>query len=914
MQTVLGSAADVVGSAYCLPWQPCYPAPALFGALNETLAGQLHHRPARPACTPTNQWQQPCRSAEYLIQQPGAVMFTNFENGWLAPNATAVPVDETTTTPLHGKRMPDYLVEARSTADVQHAVKFARDHRLRLRVLNTGHDYLGRSTDEGSFTIWTHQLDATEYLSAFTPSHAPAAFKPRRAVKVGAGVTVRQLNKAADEAGVVVPSGVSMTVGAGGGFVLGGGHGPLAPLLGLAADNVLEMTVVTADGEIVTASPFQNESLFKALRGGGGAYGVLVESVVQAHTPPDGFVGIFGHFDVAADLDKTAASAAYKTLVREWIKLQPVLSDAAPFAGYSYLRRPGTIPFAYILPSADLSLARKSFKAFEDFVEADERFTLSLSYTESERWQPLHAGAFTKALMSLDEVGINLLLGGRLVPDSYVRENATDLADFLSSSPSPAIVHLVAGHAVAREPEFSSSVNPRWRTTMLHIDMPVAWPPSTPSDRIKGLEQYLIKQVASLGRLASSGGVPESCYSSEANFHEPDWQKIWYGAENYKSLLKAKQEWDPEALFSARRYVGMSCSAGSLEDSGSESRSPLTFVLWLVSSKRKRAYRIHKHIGSGGFGQVHQATSLETDEEVAIKIILKANITDIPTQINRQNTLATLVHPHIVHLREWFESREKFYLVFELAAGGELFDHIIDVGRFGEAEAKEVAYAMTSAVAYLADRNILHRDIKPENVLYRNPPGHNDAGHDDCVLSDFGLATEVPKDRKLHTIAGSAGYGAPEVYSDIGYGLPADCWSLGVVTFVCIGGRFPYRATLAHEIAEEARTTELYFPATWDDISETCKDFVRKLLTYEPERRMTAAEALRHPWLLDAVSRPPSPSQQAHATSDHSPVINNTSPSPDAAAQLASDADDNCPPIERRPTIVSKGQDTRAAI
>ncbi|KAK4057330.1 hypothetical protein OIO90_001827 [Microbotryomycetes sp. JL221] len=811
--------------------------------------------------------------------------------GWDSLNTTAVPVAEGRQN--HGLRMPEYLVEARSIEDVGHAVKFANTNRLRLRVLNTGHDYLGRSTDQGSFTIWTRWLNHTEFVPQFTPAGAPAGFIPRKALKVGAGVHVRQINEAADAANVIVASGVSMTVGAGGGYLLGGGHGPLAPLLGLAADNVLEMTVVTSEGRTVKATPFENESLFRAMRGGGGAFGVLVEAVVQAHDPPKGFIGIFGHFDVASNLDKDTAAQAYQDVVRKWIEMQPTLSDAGPFAGYSYLRRPGVVPFAYILPSDDIDLARSGFEPFVDFVQADARLTISLSYERSDRWQPLHAGAFNRALMALDEVGINLLLGSRLIPDDVVRQNHTDLADFLSSSPSPAIVHLVAGRAVAQEPEWPSSVNPRWRSTLLHIDLPVAWPPQTPAARIRGLEQYLTKQTQALGRLASAGGVPESSYTSESDFYEEDWQGVWYGVDNYKNLLEAKRIWDPQGVFSGY-------------------------------NKRKRAYRIHKHIGrqaahaslshdrSGGFGQVHQATSLETDEEVAIKIILKANVTDLSTQISRQNTLATLVHPHIVHLREWFESRDKFYLVFELAAGGELFDHIVDVGRFGEAEAKEVAYALTSAVAYIADRNILHRDIKPENILYRNPPGHNDAGHDDCVLSDFGLATQVPRDRKLHTIAGSAGYGAPEIYSEVGYGLPADCWSLGVVTFVCIGGRFPYRATLAHEIAEEARTTELYFPATWDGISETCKDFVRRLLTYDPEQRMTAAEALRHPWLMDALSRPPSP-HQGSPTKQETPVINAMS----EISPVTSPTSDQllpCPEIARRPTVVSKGQDTRAAI
>lgn len=202
---------------------------------------------------------------------------------------------------------------------------------------------------------------------------------------------------------------------------------------------------------------------------------------------------------------------------------------------------------------------------------------------------------------------------------------------------------------------------------------------------------------------------------------------------------------------------------------------------------------------------------------------------------------------HVQHLIEWFESKDKMYLVFDLAAGGELYDHLIDAGRFDEDEAREVAFALTDAVAYLAQRNILHRDIKPENVLYRDPPGHNGKGHDDCVLSDFGLATLVEPGVKLRTVAGSAGYSAPEMYDGRGYGLPADCWSLGVVVFAMMGGRFPYRATDPMEIAREARDTELYFPRTWEGISDEAKDFVRRLLDVDDERRMTAAEALRHP-------------------------------------------------------------------
>ncbi|GAA5854138.1 hypothetical protein JCM8547_008241 [Rhodosporidiobolus lusitaniae] len=292
-----------------------------------------------------------------------------------------------------------------------------------------------------------------------------------------------------------------------------------------------------------------------------------------------------------------------------------------------------------------------------------------------------------------------------------------------------------------------------------------------------------------------------------------------------------------------------------------------------ASHSRKREFRIGELLGVGGFAEVKKAVQLETGREVAIKIIPKSRIRDHGQQVFRQNTLLQLKHPHIIETLCWFESKERYYLVFELAAGGELFEHLMESEnyRFSEAEAREVVYALVSGVKYLHSKNIIHRDLKPENVLYRTPPGsHPEVGHDDCVISDFGLAAYVePNGGRLYTIAGSAGYSAPEMYPEEGvvdgqcrgkgYGLKADVWSLGVIAFICMGGRFPYKKTEPVELAQEARTTKLYFPRSWETISEEAKDFVSWLLTVDEDQRPTAAEALEHPWLRAALSRPPSP-------------------------------------------------------
>ncbi|GAA5929405.1 serine/threonine-protein kinase [Sporobolomyces koalae] len=291
-----------------------------------------------------------------------------------------------------------------------------------------------------------------------------------------------------------------------------------------------------------------------------------------------------------------------------------------------------------------------------------------------------------------------------------------------------------------------------------------------------------------------------------------------------------------------------------------------------ASHSRKRHYQFKDTLGVGGFAEVKRATCTDTGEDVAIKIIPKAKIRDHEQQVFRQNTLLSLKHEHIIELKEWFESKERYYLVFELAAGGELFEHLIESPnyRFSEAEAREVIYALVDGVKYLHSKNIIHRDLKPENILYRTPPGsHPEVGHDDCVISDFGLAAYIPPGERLYTIAGSAGYSAPEMYPTggvslgrargAGYGLKADVWSLGVIAFCCMGGRFPYKKTDPFELAEEARTTKLYFPKTWDVISSDAKHFIRWLLTVDEDKRPSIEEALEHPWLRSALSRPPSP-------------------------------------------------------
>lgn len=145
---------------------------------------------------------------------------------------------------------------------------------------------------------------------------------------------MRELYEVADNHGVIVTGGVSKSIGIG--YFLGGGHGPLAPFLGLACDNILEFSIVLASGELIKVSEFSHPDLFRSLKGGGGAFGAVVEVVLKAHLPPTGFIGVFGTFKIDSQSDSEIGTETWKEIIRKWIQLQPIL-EIAGFAGYSYI-------------------------------------------------------------------------------------------------------------------------------------------------------------------------------------------------------------------------------------------------------------------------------------------------------------------------------------------------------------------------------------------------------------------------------------------------------------------------------------------------------------------------------------------------------------------------------------------------
>jgi FAD/FMN-containing dehydrogenase len=200
------------------------------------------------------------------------------------------------------------VIRATTVKQIQVGVNFASNTNIRLVVKNTGHEFSGRSGGAGSLSIWTHQLNSIQHIPDFKDDvmqyHGPA-------FRGGSGVLARDIYRAADEKGSVVVGGEGQDVGILGGYIHGGGHSPLSSVYGLAADQVLEMKVIIADGSFKTASSTQNTDLFWALRGGGGStWGVVTSVTVRAH-PSIQMTSVRFIFSAAPQVNFTAGVKAY---------------------------------------------------------------------------------------------------------------------------------------------------------------------------------------------------------------------------------------------------------------------------------------------------------------------------------------------------------------------------------------------------------------------------------------------------------------------------------------------------------------------------------------------------------------------------------------------------------------------------
>lgn len=263
-------------------------------------------------------------------------------------------------------------------------------------------------------------------------------------------------------------------------------------------------------------------------------------------------------------------------------------------------------------------------------------------------------------------------------------------------------------------------------------------------------------------------------------------------------------------------------------------------------------YILKELLGTGAFSEVRLAESREKPGQMfAVKIIDKKALKGKEDSLeNEIRVLRRLTHPNIVQLLETFEDKHKVYLVMELVTGGELFDRIVEKGSYTEKDASGLIRQVLEAVDYMHDQGVVHRDLKPENLLYYNPDEDSK-----IMISDFGLS-KMEDSGIMATACGTPGYVAPEVLAQKPYGKAVDVWSIGVISYILLCGYPPFYdendANLFAQILKANQTVigEFEFDSPyWDDISDSAKDFIHKLMCVNVEERYSCKQALAHPWI-----------------------------------------------------------------
>ncbi|KAG5186245.1 a2+/calmodulin-dependent protein kinase, partial [Tribonema minus] len=265
------------------------------------------------------------------------------------------------------------------------------------------------------------------------------------------------------------------------------------------------------------------------------------------------------------------------------------------------------------------------------------------------------------------------------------------------------------------------------------------------------------------------------------------------------------------------------------------------------SDKFDSLYRLDKEeVGRGNYSVVRVAYNKQTGEKVAVKCIKRSALSQADEVALKSETtiLSTLDHPNIVKMLSFHKERQYYYIVLEMLNGGELFDRIVKKQFYTEKEARDVLKVLLEAIRYFHEHNIVHRDLKPENLLLVSKD-------DDALIkvADFGFARDL-QFNNLTVQCGTPGYVAPEILKGLTYGKEVDMWSVGVITFILLGGYPPFHDDNRAVLFKKIKRGKVVFHAQyWDHVSQDAKDLIMRMLTVSVADRITAAQALEHPWV-----------------------------------------------------------------
>ncbi|OJI82813.1 hypothetical protein ASPTUDRAFT_191301 [Aspergillus tubingensis CBS 134.48] len=539
--TVAALASKAVASSdcHCLPGDSCWPSTSSWDSLNSTVGGRL------VATVPIG---TPCHDPNY-----NGAECTNLQDNWYYPQTHLVSSSSVmqpyfanqSCDPFQPESRPcllgnyvSYAVNVSTTDDVVAAVNFAKENNIRLVIRNTGHDYLGRSTGAGALAIWTHYLNDVEITEWSDSTYEGSA------VKLGSGVTGYNVLDATHGKGLVVVGGECPTVGLAGGYTMGGGHSALSTAFGLGADQTLSFEVVTASGEVITASRTNNTDLYWALSGGGaGNFGVVTSLTVKAH--PDATIsGAALEFTVA-----NITSDLFFEAVEHFHTLLPAMVDAGTTVIYEmtneiFLINPLT---AYNKTTAEVKTILSPFLS----ALTDLGIAYTVAYTQYSSYYEHYEKYMGPLPYGNLEVG-QYNYGGRLLPRDTLTSNTADLVSVLRNITNDGLIAVGVGLNVTNSNDTANAVFQPWRNAAVTMQFGSAWNETAAWSEMVADQLCIANDYMPQFEAVTPGS---GSYENEGSFRQQNWQKEFFGA-NYAQLCEVKEKYDPDHVFYVTKGAG----------------------------------------------------------------------------------------------------------------------------------------------------------------------------------------------------------------------------------------------------------------------------------------------------------------------------------------------------------------------
>ncbi|KAI9154942.1 FAD-linked oxidoreductase ZEB1 [Paramyrothecium foliicola] len=515
---------SVIGDSK-IPGQDCWPSTEQWNKFNQTISGRLvQTTPPGAVCYPERDEYNET-ACEALLDEWGSLSYhsshPSIPQGLLPakdscnpihPNGTSVTGD-----PMAGERgcslgsLPPYVVNATEPVHVSKAFRFAREHQLRLNVKNTGHGASQKNTAHGSLSIWTHNMKDVTFHKDFRPHlcNQTTNSTTRMAFTVGAGVQGADIQKASAEHNVIVVTGTNPDVGVVG-WSVGGGHGFATGELGMGADNILEATVVTPNGDVLTVNSCQNEDLFWAIRGGGGStFGVITSMTINAY--PERRLTLWG-FKVSAK-NGTTEKEFWWTLAG-FFGLMPEVHDLG-LQGYCAINGP---PSANRLTLGGLLIGwNKSNETMKDAVRALELLLVNANNTIDSTTNIIQLSSISDLVNAYPETSTGGTTrsepASRLITRGAVR-NRELFAKTLeiigpkavapkNGLPNPSI----SGTLTSSWKPVDNALNPAWRDTVVHLISKQVWNDAFQDSAISSFEQVTYRNLQALRELDPTSGA-----------------------------------------------------------------------------------------------------------------------------------------------------------------------------------------------------------------------------------------------------------------------------------------------------------------------------------------------------------------------------------------------------------------------